>query len=296
MILLGELFALLAAVSWSGSSYAFADAAERMSSIQLNVNRITLAAILLFITITALNFDYSISGYQLKYLIISGVIGIVLGDSFLFASYKRIGARFSMLLMSSAPVISAVLAFIFLNEDLSLLAIIGMFITISGIILVVYNRDKSPNAKYKVTKIGIVIAVLAAAGQAAGLIFAKKAFNSGELNEFVATFIRAFSSVIIILPLTIFLGIYKNPIKIYMKDHKALYLTLFGTFFGPFIGVTLSLLAIKYTKVGIASTLMSTVPVLMLPIAKYIHKEKFNWKIILGTFMAVGGVAIIFLR
>ena len=296
MILLGELFALLAAVSWSGSSYAFADAAERMGSIQLNVNRIILASILLFITISVLNFDYAISSYQLKYLIISGVIGIVIGDSFLFSAYKRIGARFSMLLMSSAPIISAILAFIFLNEGLSLWAIIGMFITISGIILVVYNRDKSPGAKYKITKLGLVIGILSAVGQATGLIFAKKAFNSGELNEFVATFVRAFSAVIIILPITIFLGKYKNPIKSYVNDHRALFLTLFGTFFGPFIGVTLSLLAIKYTKVGIASTLMSTVPVLMLLMAKYIHKEKFNWKIILGTFMAVGGVAIIFLR
>jgi len=296
MILLGELFALLAAVSWSGSSFVFADAAERMGSIQLNVSRIILASILLFITITALNFDYEISSYQLKYLVISGAIGIVIGDSFLFAAYKRIGARLSMLLMSSAPVISAILAFVFLNEDLSLWAIIGMFITISGIILVVYNRDKSAGAKYKITKLGVIFGILSAVGQTTGLIFAKEAFNSGELNEFVATFTRVFASVIIILPITIILRKYKNPIKIYMKDHRALLFTFIGTVFGPFIGVTLSLLAIKYTKVGIASTLMSTVPILMLPIAKYIHKEKFNWKIILGTFMAVGGVAIIFLR
>lgn len=296
MIILGELFALMAAVSWSGSSFAFAAAAERMGSVQLNVNRIILATILLFISITVLNFNYAISSYQLRYLVASGVIGIVIGDSFLFAAYKRIGARLSMLLMSSAPVISAILAYLFLNEGLGFWAIIGMFVTISGIVLVVYNRDKSPDAKYKVTKIGVIIGILGAAGQAVGLIFAKKAFNSGELNEFVATFIRAISAVIIILPLTIIMGKYKNPIKLYIKDHKALYLTLFGTFFGPFIGVTLSLLAIKYTKVGIASTLMSTMPVLMLPLAKYLHKEKFNWKIILGTFMAVGGVAIIFLR
>jgi len=296
MILLGELFALLAAVSWSGSSFAFADAAERMGSIQLNVNRIILASILLFITITALNFDYTISSYQSKYLVISGVIGIVIGDSFLFAAYKRIGARLSMLLMSSAPVISAILAFVFLNEGLSLWAIIGMFIAISGIILVVYNRDKSSDAKYKVTKVGLILGILGAAGQATGLIFAKEAFNSGELNEFVATFVRVLSSVIIILPVAIIFGRYKNPIKIYMKDHRALLFTFIGTVFGPFIGVTLSLLAIKYTKVGIASTLMSTMPVLMLPMAKYIHKEKFDWKIILGTFMAVGGVTVIFLR
>jgi len=296
MLLLGEFFALLTAISWSGGSFAFAEAAERIGSIQLNVNRVILASIFLFITISVFNFDFSISGYQFKYLVISGIIGIVIGDTFLFGAYQRVGARISMLLMSSAPIISTVLAFIFLGESMSLLAIGGMTITILGIAIVVLNGDNSPDAKYKITRLGIILGLLASAGQAIGLVFAKEAFNSAELNEFVATFIRVFSSVIVILPITIILRKYKNPVKLYLKEPKAFLYTVVGTVFGPFLGITLSLLAIKYTKVGIASTIMATVPVLMLPMSKYIHKERFNWKIILGTFMAVGGVAIIFLR
>ena len=296
MILLGELFAVLTAVSWSGSSFAFAEAAERTGSVQLNVNRIIIAAILLFFTVILFNFNYNISFYQLEFLAISGVVGIVLGDTFLFSAFKKIGARISMLMMSLVPVISAVLAFFFLDEILSLKVMIGIFITLSGIALVVFASDKSSNAKYKITKIGLFFGFLGAVGQATGLILAKEAFNSGELNEFVATFVRIFASAIVILPFTILIKKYKNPIKLYKKDPKALLFTFIGTVFGPFLGITLSLLAIKYTKVGIATTLMSTVPILMLPMAKYIHKEKFNWKIILGTFIAVGGVAVIFLR
>ncbi|PJA98170.1 MAG: hypothetical protein CO128_08750 [Ignavibacteriales bacterium CG_4_9_14_3_um_filter_30_11] len=296
MLFLGEFFALLTAISWSCGSFSFAEAAQRIGSIQLNVNRIILASVFLIITILVFNFDYSISGYQLKFLVVSGIIGIVIGDTFLFSAYKKIGARLSMLLMSAAPIISTILAFIFLNESVSLTAIIGMTITISGIVLVAINSDNSPNAKYKITKVGIMLGLLASAGQAIGLIFAKEAFNSGELNEFVATFVRIFSSVLFILPITIAIKKYKNPIKLYIKDTKAFLFTIIGTVFGPFLGITLSLLAIKYTKIGIASTIMATVPVIMLPMSKYLHKEKFNWKIILGTFLAVGGIAIIFLR
>jgi len=296
MLLLGEFFALLTAISWSGGSFAFAEAAQRVGSIQLNVNRVILASVFLFLTILVFNFDYSISGYQFRYLVVSGIIGIVIGDTFLFSAYKKIGARLSMLLMSAAPVVSTILAFIFLNESVSLTAIVGMSITILGIALVVINSNNSLNAKYKITKIGIVLGLLGAAGQAIGLVFAKEAFNSGELNEFVATFVRVFSSVLFILPVTIIFRKYKNPVKLYLNDPKAFLFTIVGTVFGPFLGITLSLLAIKYTKVGIASTIMATVPVMMLPMSKYIHKEKFNLKIILGTFMAVGGVAIIFLR
>ena len=131
MIFLGELFAILTAVSWSCSSFAFAEAAERTGSIQLNVNRIILAAILLFFTVILFNFNYNISFYQLEFLTISGVIGIVFGDSFLFSAFKKIGARMSMLMMSLVPVISAVLAFFFLDEILSLEVIIVIFITLS---------------------------------------------------------------------------------------------------------------------------------------------------------------------
>ncbi|PIW70756.1 MAG: hypothetical protein COW08_00295 [Ignavibacteriales bacterium CG12_big_fil_rev_8_21_14_0_65_30_8] len=296
MIFLGEFFALLTAISWSGGSFSFAEAAQRVGSIQLNVNRVILASVFLSLTILVFNFDYSISGYQFKYLVVSGIIGIVIGDTFLFSAYKNIGARLSMLLMSTAPIISTILAFIFLNESIGLTAIVGIAITISGIILVVLNSDNSLNTKYKITKIGIILGLLGAAGQAIGLVFAKEAFNSGELNGFVATFVRVFASVLFILPVTIIFRKYKNPIKLYLNDPKAFLFTVVGTVFGPFLGITLSLLAIKYTKIGIASTIMATVPVIMLPMSKYLHKEKFTWKIIIGTFMAVGGVAIIFLR
>jgi len=296
MIFLGEFFALLTAISWSGVSFSFAEAAQRVGSIQLNVNRVILASVFLSLTILVFNFDYSISGYQFKYLVVSGIIGIVIGDTFLFSAYKNIGARLSMLLMSTAPIISTILAFIFLNESIGLTAIVGIAITISGIILVVLNSDNSLNTKYKITKIGIILGLLGAAGQAIGLVFAKEAFNSGELNGFVATFVRVFASVLFILPVTIIFRKYKNPIKLYLNDPKAFLFTVVGTVFGPFLGITLSLLAIKYTKIGIASTIMATVPVIMLPMSKYLHKEKFTWKIIIGTFMAVGGVAIIFLR
>jgi len=295
-MLLGELFALLTAISWSGGSFAFAEAANSIGSIQLNVNRVILASVFLFITIIIFNFDRNVSVYQLKYLIISGIIGIVIGDTFLFVAYQRVGARLSMLLMSSAPVMSTILAFIFLNESMSLVAIIGMLITISGIVIVVLFGNRSDQTKFKVTKAGIILGLLASAGQATGLIFAKVAFNSGKLNEFTATFVRVFSSMVIILIVTTLLKKYKNPVKQYRAKPKALLFTLIGTVLGPFLGITLSLLAIKYTKIGIASTIMSTVPVIMLPMSKYIHKEKFNREIFFGTFMAVGGVAIIFLK
>jgi drug/metabolite transporter (DMT)-like permease len=293
---LGEIAALITSFLWSGTSFAFASASRRIGGFQLNINRLILATILLFFTILIFQISYSISINQATHLIISGVIGLVLGDSFLFKAFQNIGARLGMLLMASSPVMSAILAFIFLGERLSLIGITGMMVTISGISLVVLEKDKTSKEKYKTNLLGILFGLLGALGQAGGLIFAKLAFNEGEINGFVATFVRISSSAIIILSIGIITRKFNSPIKTYIKDKKALAATIVGTILGPFLGITFSLIAIANTKVGIAAILMSLMPIIMLPIVRYYYKENISWRAITGAFIAVGGVALLFLR
>jgi len=137
---------------------------------------------------------------------------------------------------------------------------------------------------------------MGALGQAAGLILAKLAFQEGEIDKFVATFIRISSSVIVIVPMMLILRKYKNPIVIYKKDMIGLGSILIGTILGPYLGITFSLIAIDNTKVGIAATLMSTMPIIMLPMSKYIFKETLSWRAISGAVLAVLGIAILFVR
>lgn len=294
--LLGEISAILTAICWSVSSIAFTSAAERTGSLQLNINRMILAAIFLFGLIIIAKADYTISSYQIINLVLSGLIGLVIGDTFLFRAYRHIGARLSMLLMALSPAMSALLAFFFLNEKISALGIAGMFVTISGVALVVLERSETPSSKYKVSRAGIFYGLMGALGQAVGLIFAKFAFEAGSINGFVASFVRIGSAVIIILPAALVIRRYKNPIKIYSRDSKALYTTLIGTVFGPVLGITLSLIAVANTKVGIAATLMSTMPIIMLPMVYLIYKERLSWRAVAGAFIAVGGVAMLFLH
>mgnify|MGYP001222948608 CR=1 FL=1 len=291
---LGEFSALLTAVLWSGTSIAFASASEKIGSLQLNINRMIFASLFLISTILIMGYRFELSANQFSNLIISGVIGLVIGDSFLFKSYQIIGARISMLLMALSPAMSALLAFVFLHERISYLGVVGILITLSGITLVVLERKS--NSKYSITTLGIVYGLLGAMGQAGGLIFAKFAFVEGHITGFIATFIRVFSSVIIFLPIMLLLKKYKNPYKLYNKEKSALGATLIGTVMGPFLGITFSLIAVENTKVGIAATLMSTMPIIMLPMVKYFYKEKLSWRAIVGAVIAVAGIGLIFLR
>lgn len=295
LIYLGEIAALITAVLWSFTSIFFAEAAKRTGSVQLNINRLIIASFLLLGVIVIGGLDYRLSSAQITNLVISGTIGLVLGDAFLFKSYMIIGPRYAMLLMALSPGMAAILSYFFLGEALGLTVILGIIITAAGIALA-GTEKKSAASKYTLTFYGLVMGFLGALGQAAGLLFAKQAFNLGEINGFVATFYRVASSAVILLPVLLLAGKYRNPVALYTEHRRALLFTSAGSVTGPFLGITFSLIAVANTKVGIASTLMSTMPVLMIPLMRIIYKEHPTLRGIAGTVIAVIGIALLFIR
>ena len=293
---LGELSALFTACLWSGSALVFASATTRVGSFQVNITRLLLAVVYLVLLIPIMRPDLSLSATQILNLSISGIIGLALGDTFLFKAFQEIGARISMLIMSLAPAIAAMLAYLVLGEVLTPVAVLGMAITLSGISLVVLDRGTGGTQRISLTSPGIVYAVLGAVGQGAGLIFAKMAFSEGDVNGFVATTVRILASLVLILPAAMMTKRFNNPLRFYSVDRKAFLLTAVGSVLGPFLGITFSLIAIANTNVGIAATIMATVPILMLPMVRFISKEHLTWRAILGACVAVTGVALLFLR
>ena len=293
--MVGELSALATACVWSVSSIMFAGAIRRAGSVQVNVARLVFAAMLLLVTIVVGGLSLRLSAMQYAYLAVSGIIGLVFGDTFLFKSFQVNGARISMLIMSLAPAISALLAYYVLSELLAFWGIAGIAVTTAGIAIVVVANQHSETTKVRLTPLGLLYGFLGAVGQGAGLVFARLAFNGGEINGFVATFVRIAASVIVLVPLTLAAGLVKNPVRLFMREKRALALTIGGAIFGPYLGITFSLIAITYTKVGIAATLMATVPILMLPLVRIIYKERLTWHATVGACVAVAGVAILLL-
>jgi len=293
---IGEISALLTAALWSVSPYFFTNVILKVGAINLNIYRLVVAGILLMLTIFILNIDYSITSQQVFLLSLSGFIGLVVGDTFLFASYREIGPRVTILIMSLNPAVAAILAFFMLDEVISIIGIVGMLITLAGIALVVQERETGDNKLYKITRKGVFFGVMAAVGQGVGLIPAKMAFEYGDINSLVATFVRIAAASVFFIPYFFY---NKSAIPILntsVKDVKILGMTLLGSIVGPYLGITFSFIAIMYTKVGIASTLMSTMPIMMLPLSHFIYKEKVSVKSIIGALIAVAGVIVLILR
>jgi drug/metabolite transporter (DMT)-like permease len=298
----GEIAALLTAVFWTVTSLAFESAGKKVGSLAVNLIRLVFAVIFLGI------YSYAVRGFFLPtdatsynwfWLSLSGFVGFVIGDFLLFQAYVVIGARVSMLIMALSPVFTAFISWLVLNETMTPMNLLGMAITLAGIVLVVLKRETSEENGQVKRKIktgysvaGILLAMGGALGQAGGLVLSKK--GMAGYDAFSASQIRVITGII---GFTLLISFLKRWPRVWgaLKNPPALKRITFGAFFGPFLGVSFSLLAVKHTGAGIAATLMAIVPVLIIPPSIFFFKEKVNWKEILGAVVTVGGVALFFL-
>jgi drug/metabolite transporter (DMT)-like permease len=292
----GEICGLLTAFFWSGSSIVFSAATVRVGSMLVNISRLALALCCLIPILVFVGFDAHLSHSQLLLLGSSGIIGLAIGDSFLFRAYRHIGARVAMLVMSASPAISALLAYWILDEETSVLGILGMLVTLTGIVIVVNERRIGPSHANTGITSGVLYAFLSAIAQGVSLILAKLAFLEGSINGFVAAAVRIATAFVVLLPLVAILGRLAHPFRTFAHDRKALGLTVLGSVLGPFLGISTSLMAVANTQVGVAATLMSTVPIIMLPLVRIIFKERLTGAAVGGAFVAVAGVALLFLH
>ncbi len=293
---LGEFAALATAICWSVTSVVFTAAGRRIGALQVNLYRLPLAVLLLTLTYFGLVGGSEVPLSAVFWLAVSGVVGLAIGDTFLFQAMVSIGARLSMLLLSLAPPMTAILAFLFLGERISLVGVLGIGITLAGVSWVVAERTpRTSGRRVRISGKGVLLGIFSALGQAVGLIFAKKGLVP-EMHPLLATLVRMLSASLILWPLSLLIGRVKNPFALFRRDRTALRLVLTGVVFGPFLGVTLSLLSVKYTDTGVAATIMSTVPVLMLPLVVFYEKEHVSWRAVLGAVITVIGIALLFLR
>lgn len=302
---LGELFALLTAFFWTTTSLSFQQATRKSGSLSVNVLRLIIAffiygAISYFTRGEFLPFDAS--AHQWIWMSISGLIGFVFGDYFLFKSYELISARISMLIMSLSAPMAAFFGFYLIGETMSLISLVAMFITIFGIVMVITEKKKlddeklgikSKRIQFSFSPKGMLFAFFGSIGQALGLVLSK--YGMKDYNVFGATQIRIIAGGIGFIILISFIKRWPK-VKQAVLDSTSMKFIVIGSIFGPFLGVYTSLLAVKYTTVGIASTIMAIIPVLIIPPAILLYKEKVTLKEVIGAFIALAGIVLFFIN
>lgn len=293
---IGELAALTTAFCWTITVLAFESASKQVGSLAVNLLRLFIA--LIFLSLFSLfsrgmPFPLDASFHVWFWLSLSGVIAFVIGDLLLLQAFIIVGSRISMLIMASVPVFTALIGWLILKETLYLKGYFGMILTIGGIALVVLGRNVGQKQlKFAYPVSGVLLAFGGAVVAAIGLVLCK--YGMENYNVFSATQIREIAGIIGLAILFTFTKAWKR-IGIAMKNRKSMINILLGSFFGPFLALSFSLIAIRYTSIGVASTIMAIVPVLIIPPAVFIFKEKVTGKEIIGALIAIAGTTVLFL-
>lgn len=300
----GELSALGCALLWSLSAVAWSHAGRRVGSQVSSAVRLVIAVVMLIPihwVIYKSPFPSGGTNHGLILLALSGAVGLGLGDMCFFNALKLVGPRIGMMLATISPAITAILAY-FLppHESLSISAITGMAMTMAGVMWVVLEEPgpKAWEVPPGMFRRGIMMGFLGAMLFSVGYLFTRQALDpkSGMgWDPFPATLIRVISGMVMTF---VIVSLYGNlpGVKKAFADGTTLKILTAGTIVGPVVGIWLSLIAFKHADAGVTTALITTGPLFMIPISRFSHGERATWRGIIGTVIAVAGVALLFLR
>lgn len=290
----GELISLFTAFCWTITVISFEYAGKRVGSLPVNIIRLVFGFIFLGITLTIMTgsfIPFDASNYAWTYLFISGLIGLVIGDLFLFQAFVDIGGRISLLIMSMVPVFSTILGIVFLDEYLSFWELLGISVTLSAIVAAILLKRQKEITLHANVKKGIIFAFIGAIAQAVGLLLSD--IGMGEsFNPFAATQIRIIAAI---LGFVVFIFIKKDwkNVGLAFKEPKSILFITLGSLFGPFLGVTSALYAVQFIDLGVATTIAQLNVIMIIPFSIFLFKEQVTYKEVLASVVAFIGVAIL---
>jgi len=305
MTYLGELISIGVAFSWTATALLSEFGSKRLGNLTLNVLRMALAlvfSLVLFGMTTGSILPPGASTEAMGWMMLSGLVGYVIGDFCLFQCYIIIGSRYGQLFMTLAPLSAALMAWVTLGQQMTEMSIVAMLVTLFGISISVLGRGEHHKVSLKLPLNGVLFAIGAAVCQGVGLVLSKIGMDHYEtvadmpewLVPFSANFYRCVAGIIGFLILLYFHD-GMAPLREAIHDKKGLTVATATTIFGPFVGVGFSLMAVQYTAAGIASTLMAMTPIIILLPSYWLFHEKITWKAIVGAVISVVGVSLFFL-
>ncbi len=315
----GEIAALVTSVLWAGTALLFGAAARRIGADRVNRIRLAMACGFLGAMVLFTGAAAPLPAAQMLLLFASGVVGLALGDAAYFRSLEILGARRGSLLMSVAPVFTAILMVPLLGEGIGVVGIAGMALTLGGVAWVQAERAAGKEVAGSVAR-GVMFGVLGALGQAGGYILAKVGLGAapaeGDLVRWVGLEARQEGTAVLagehVIPLfgtllrmvaalawvtvAAMLDRKRSRVREVMADRPALWLTLGGTVCGPFLGVWLSLVAVSLANTAVAATILAASPVFVIPLVRAVHGEKASPRAWIGALVAIGGLAVLSFR
>lgn len=287
---MGESLALAAAFGWVGSSVFLERASKETGTLAVNLIRLVIAMLFLGVITyvkRGLVLPLDVTKESFKFLSISGLFGLFLGDFFLYKSYIKIGPRITLLVMTFSPIAVSILSFFILGEKIEGFKVLGMLLTIIGIAIVILKKKNDK----EFSKVGFIYALLAMLGESLGIVFTR--LGSIDYDSFATIQVRTIPAIFAFI---VYISLKKewSNIKEGILNKKGMIYIVLGTIVAT-LGVTALVEAMKYANVGIVSTLAATSPILIIPISIIFFKEKVSILEGIGALISFVGITIFFI-
>ena len=263
-----ELAALLASLCFAVAGLLAVVPSRTLGAVRFNRIRMLFMAVVLFVLASLTGGLKSLVFEALPILILSGLLGIFLGDTFLFAALRRVGPRRNAIMFALNAPLSVLAGIYFLDEMLSFLILCGCVTVTTGVtIAIIFGQTRlsvsSWDKLHGSLPLGLLFGFLAAVGQAAGIILTRPLLDQG-IDPIAAAAVRVAAGGIALFVAFEFMQ------RKSVRDHSVwtrqiLFLTLGSGIIGMGFGMTLVMYGLSGGQAGIISTLSSAAPIFMIP-------------------------------
>ena len=290
----GQIAALVAACLWAAATVVYDRVGQEIAPLELNLVKGLLA--LLPLGATLLLVGDSLAGIEplaLGLLLLSGAIGIGLGDTAYFQTLKYVGPRRALLLGMLGPPLSALLALVLMGEVLTLSAWLGILITVLGVAWVVTERiPESPGRPSDLGK-GVLFGLAGALMWAGAAVLSHAALVETAISPLWSAVLRMAAGLVV---LAVWLALLRQPLGRWLGGERRGLLwgrLLFAVLVGTFLALWLQQVSLKLIPAGVAMTLLSTGPLFVLPLAA-LSGERISFRAVVGVLVALVGIALLF--
>lgn len=291
----GELAALGTAFAFSAASICFTLAGRKIDAITTSALSLPIAwGLIALIHYFTLGFPFPLNAASDRwfYLGTSGVLAFAIAAYFMLSAYQHIGPQRTMLIASFAPVLSAIMAWLFLGETLPANAAFGITLVIMGIVWVITGHGGT-HAERGFNYRGVIFACLATVAQSTSFVFSSQGV-AGDFPPLSAALMRTTAGVIALWIVIMAQQRAGTTLTLFRRDPQTALLLTGAAVAGPVIAGSLLLVAFQRVPVGIATTLSHTTAIILIPIGYLVFRDPITVRSVVGTVITIIGIGVLF--
>jgi len=298
--MIGEAAALAAAMCWAVGAHLWGRIARtaNVAPGALNLGKCFAGALVFALTGLVMGGRAipDLPARTMAWLALSGVLGLTLGDGAYFGAMSILGVRRALLLLSTAPVFTAVGGALWLGEPPSPSEVASIAAVLVGVGVVVHEQQPEgalhqPAVPSKGTALlGVVFGIGSGVGQAAGSLVSRAAMADGvsPLDTALVRVPAALAGIVLLAGATGRLVPWARS----LARPRLLAAISGAAFVGTYLGIWLAQLAIGRSRsTAVASTLLATSPIFALPLGRWLNAERITLRALGGTLLACAGLA-----